>query len=128
MSTRSTRELPAPFDLNVVEPTVQTASRLELSLPATRENVTLIQETTERYLVGALDRCGAIDVLADALIALQEATSNVVRHAYRNGAHRGRIVVRAEVMPGLLRFTISDEGPAYDLDGVPPPDFSHPRD
>ena len=128
MGTRSTRELPAPFELNVVEPSVQTSSRLELALPATRETVTLIQETAERYLCGELDRCGAVDVLADALIALQEATSNVVRHAYRNGANRGTIVVRVEVVPNLLRFTILDEGPAYDPDEVPPPDFAHPRD
>jgi len=32
------------------------------------------------------------------------------------------------VAPGLLRFTILDEGPGYDPDEVPPPDFANPRD
>ena len=36
--------------------------------------------------------------------------------------------MRAEVTTGLLRFTILDEGPAYDPEGIPPPDFDHPRD
>ena len=129
-SVRTTDEarIPETLDEALVDRFVRTPPRLELTLPATRENLALIHETCERFLAAELERLGARTTLVDALVALQEAASNVVRHAYRERTIPGPITVRAEIEPRLLRFTVLDEGPGYDPSRVPTPDFENPRD
>jgi serine/threonine-protein kinase RsbW len=129
-NVRTTGEspIPAASDVAVVDCGTHAESRLELVLPATRENLAIIHETAERFLAGGLERSGSRARLADAMIALHEATTNVVRHAYRDQPEPGSIEVRAELLPTLLRLTVLDEGASYDPSRVPQPDFANPRD
>ena len=120
----------AVFDREVpVEPQVEPVfPRIELVVPATREQLALISEVVEGFLCPVLDRLRCGDLAREALVALQEAISNVVRHAYRGQAAPGPIGVRVEVFTRLLRVTVTDEGKSYDPSSVPQPDFANPRE
>jgi serine/threonine-protein kinase RsbW len=81
------------------------APDLELTLPARPENVAVA-----RHAIG-----GFADVvempdqtLADVKLAVTEACTNVVVHAYPNGD--GPMGLRASVEEGVLRVVVVDEG------------------
>jgi serine/threonine-protein kinase RsbW len=81
------------------------APDLELTLPARPENVAVA-----RHAIG-----GFADVvempdqtLADVKLAVTEACTNVVVHAYPNGD--GPMGLRASVDEGILRVVVVDEG------------------
>ncbi len=78
----------------------------ELILPARAENVAVV-----RHAVGGLG--DALDVpdsaLADVKLAVTEACTNVVVHAYPD-EEPGPMTVRAQVGPDELTVTVSDEG------------------
>lgn len=101
---------------------------LELSLPATRESLAILRSAVGALLDHDFRRRGAEELVLEIQLALQEACTNVVRHAYTADAPAGPIVVRAELGPRLLRLEISDEGASYDFDRVPPPDFEAPAE
>jgi serine/threonine-protein kinase RsbW len=78
---------------------------LELTLPARPENVAVA-----RHAIG-----GFADVvempdqtLADVKLAVTEACTNVVVHAYPNGD--GPMGLRASIAEGVLRVVVVDEG------------------
>lgn len=99
---------------------------VELWLPATRSSLGLIRETLRTFL---RQQVGLSDTeLEIILLAVQEASTNVVRHAYAQCDDVGRIQVRAELDPYLLRVAVADEGPGYDFEGADSPDFDHPRE
>jgi serine/threonine-protein kinase RsbW len=78
----------------------------ELILPARAENVAVV-----RHAFGGLG--DALDVpdhaLADVKLAVTEACTNVVVHAYSNG-DEGPMRVWADVGDGHLTVVVSDEG------------------
>ncbi|MCW3001821.1 MAG: ATP-binding protein [Conexibacter sp.] len=78
----------------------------ELTLPARAENVAVV-----RHAFGGLG--DALDVpdhaLADVKLAVTEACTNVVVHAYPDGDH-GPMAVTAGLQDGALTVTVSDEG------------------
>jgi serine/threonine-protein kinase RsbW len=81
------------------------APDLELTLPARPENVAVA-----RHAIGGF--ADVLDVadqtLADVKLAVTEACTNVVVHAYPNG--EGPITLRATVDAGVLRVVVADEG------------------
>ena len=99
---------------------------LELEMPATAGACAVAHATCEPLLAAHLEACQAPALLADALLALDEAISNVVRHAYPEAAGEGIVRLRVELSPWLIRFVIEDEGPGFDLAAIPPPDFERP--
>ncbi len=103
-------------------------AELALTLPATCEALPTTRALCETFLAAELARHGSSELLQDVLLALHEATSNVVRHAYRGAAAPGPLGLRLQVSPWLLRITVLDGGPGYDFAAVSPPDFAHPRD
>ena len=85
---------------------VQTeAPDLELTLPARPENVAVA-----RHAIGGF--ADVVDMpdqtLADVKLAVTEACTNVVVHAYPDG--QGPMGLRASVDEGLLRVVVVDEG------------------
>jgi anti-sigma regulatory factor (Ser/Thr protein kinase) len=78
----------------------------ELTLPARAENVAVV-----RHAFGGLG--DALDVpdhaLADVKLAVTEACTNVVVHAYPDGDD-GRMAVTAGLHEGSLTVIVSDEG------------------
>ena len=81
------------------------ASDLELRLPARAENVAVA-----RHAIGGLaDVLEVSDqTLADVKLAVTEACTNVVVHAYPDG--EGPMAVRATVDEDVLQVVVTDEG------------------
>jgi serine/threonine-protein kinase RsbW len=84
-------------------------SVLDLRFPAKPEYLVL-----GRLVLAGLARVQPIeqDVLADLKLALTEACSNSIRHAYPNAG--GRVEVRYELGPDDLAVEVFDEGPGFD--------------
>jgi serine/threonine-protein kinase RsbW len=80
---------------------------MELSLPARAENIALV-----RHAFGALGETAAIDeqLLTDVRLAVTEACSNVVTHAYA-GCDPGPLEVLATLLDDELTVIVRDEGP-----------------
>lgn len=80
---------------------------LQLELPARAENIALI-----RHAFGALGEALALDeqLLADIRLAITEACSNVVVHAYAE-REPGPLQVDATVHDHALTVVVRDEGP-----------------
>jgi serine/threonine-protein kinase RsbW len=80
---------------------------MELSLPAKAENIALI-----RHAFGALGEVLDLDeqLMSDIRLAVTEACSNVVVHAYA-GRTAGPLDVCATLNDGELTVVVRDEGP-----------------
>jgi anti-sigma regulatory factor (Ser/Thr protein kinase) len=78
---------------------------LVLTLPARAENVAVV-----RHAFGGLGDALEIDdqVLADVKLAVTEACTNVVVHAYPGG--EGPMEVAAAILDGRLAIAVRDEG------------------
>lgn len=86
---------------------------VELTLPARAENVAVV-----RHALGGLGEALALDpqMLSDMKLAVTEACTNVVVHAY--GEQEGPMEVAVSVEGTTLRVTVRDEG----IGIVPRPD------
>jgi anti-sigma regulatory factor (Ser/Thr protein kinase) len=93
------------------------ASDLRLSLPAQAESIPLI-----RHVLGAYAEALALppEVIEDMRLAVTEACTNVVRHAY-DGDRPGSIDVVVQPTADHVDVTVSDRGrgmgPSPDVDG-----------
>ena len=65
------------------------------------------------------------DTLFDIDLAVEEASANIVRHAYRSG-QAGDILLRVEATDDLVRITLIDWGLPFDADNVRPFDIDAP--
>jgi serine/threonine-protein kinase RsbW len=86
---------------------------VELTIPAKAEYITLC-----RLALAGLSTVGSLpdETVADLKLALTEACSNSVRHAYEDG-HLGDVVsVRYELHPDRVVIEVADEGRGF----VPP--------
>jgi anti-sigma regulatory factor (Ser/Thr protein kinase) len=81
------------------------ASDLVLTLPARAENVAVV-----RHAFGGLGDALDVDdqVLADVKLAVTEACTNVVVHAYPGG--EGPMEIAAGIADGRLSIAVRDEG------------------
>ena len=86
-------------------PDVMAAPDLVLTLPARAENVAVV-----RHAFGGLGDALDIDdqVLADVKLAVTEACTNVVVHAYPGGD--GPMEIAASIQDGRLSIAVRDEG------------------
>jgi anti-sigma regulatory factor (Ser/Thr protein kinase) len=82
-------------------------SDMELALPARAENIALI-----RHAFGALGEALGVDeeLLSDVRLAVTEACSNVVVHAYAD-EDPGPLEVLATLQDETLTVVVRDEGP-----------------
>ena len=90
---------------------------IRLTLPARAENVAVV-----RHVLGALAEALNLDraVVDDMRLAVTEACTNVVRHAY--GGSEGTIDVVVRPRGELLEVVVTDEGRGLD----PSPDTAGP--
>jgi len=79
---------------------------IRLTLPASAENVVLV-----RHVLGALAEALRMppEAVSDIKLAVTEACTNVVRHAYA-GVGGGSLDVIAEPEPDCLTVVVSDHG------------------
>lgn len=91
---------------------------LELTLPARAENIAIV-----RHAFGALGETWGVheQTLSDIRLAVTEACTNVVVHAYPEG-EEGPLEVRAERIDGELEIAVRDQGrgilPRHDSPGL----------
>jgi len=87
------------------QPDVLSAPDLVLTLPARAENVAIV-----RHAFGGLGDALDVDdqVLADVKLAVTEACTNVVVHAYPGG--EGTMEIAAAVLDDRLAIAVRDEG------------------
>ena len=94
--------------------TERALNRLQLQFPARPEYLVL-----GRLVLTGLSRAQPMedDTLSDLKLALTEACSNSVRHAYTARAP-GAVNVEYELGEGYLAVQIEDEGPGFDPDSA----------
>ena len=92
---------------------------VRLTIPARAEYITLCRLA----LTGiARVRDFSDEVLADLKLALTEAASNSVRHAYAGDDHAGVVEISYELLPDRLVIEVADEGEGFDpadAEGLP---------
>ena len=83
---------------------------VRLTIPARAEYITLC-----RLALTGIARLRALpdELLADLKLALTEAASNSVRHAY-GGDHAGVVDISYELLPDRLVIEVTDEGEGFD--------------
>jgi serine/threonine-protein kinase RsbW len=91
------------------------AAAVRLTIPAKPEYIRL-----GRLALTALSRVRPVsdETLSDLKVALTEACTNSVRHAYRNG-RRGRVEILYELEPDRLTIEVVDDGSGIELDDIP---------
>ena len=89
---------------------------LELTLDARPQNLALIRLA----LAGAAANAGAPrEIVSDLKLAVTEACTNVIQHAYGGDATAGEIIVRYTVERGMLAVEVEDTGSGFELDAPP---------
>ena len=98
----------------------QTSDRgvVSLSIPAKAEYIALC-----RLALAGLAQVRALapETLADLKVALTEACSNSIRHAYQEG-RAGAVDIRYELNGERLAVEVADEGRGFDLGARPETD------
>jgi serine/threonine-protein kinase RsbW len=86
------------------------ARSVRLRIPARAEYITL-----GRLALTGISRLRELpgETLADLKLALTEACSNSVRHAYRDG-REGIVEILYDIQPDRLVIEVSDDGPGFD--------------
>jgi serine/threonine-protein kinase RsbW len=95
---------------------------VRLTIPARAEYITLC-----RLALTGIGRLRELsdEVLADLKLALTEAASNSVRHAYA-GVNVGVVEISYQLLPDRLVIEVTDEGEGFNLTAAegPPDDLS----
>jgi serine/threonine-protein kinase RsbW len=88
---------------------VSAAHAVHLTIPAKPEYITLV-----RLALTGLWRLGSFsdEALADLKLAVTEACSNSVRHAYKG--REGTVQIDYELHPDRLVIEVSDDGAGFD--------------
>ncbi|MBQ5152240.1 anti-sigma B factor RsbW [Macrococcoides caseolyticum] len=85
---------------------------VEMKFPATAEYVGLVRLT----LSGILNRAGAnYDEIEDTKIAVSEAVTNAVKHAYK-GDIQGDVLVGYVIFDNKVEVIVSDSGTSFDYE------------
>jgi serine/threonine-protein kinase RsbW len=92
--------------------------RLNMELPDEAQSVPLCRRTL-RFMLNELAVPEAR--AADIELALSEATTNVVRHAYSEAGHNYRVIV--EFCSACVRLVVTDTGRGFSRTDVPEPDL-----
>ncbi len=86
---------------------------VQLSIPAQADFVAVARLT----ISGVAARMNfTIDDIEDIKVAVSEACTNAVQHAYQGGD--GQIVIDAVMHDGLLEILVSDSGKGFDTENI----------
>ena len=95
------------------------APTVELRMPPRPENLALARLA----LAGVGSLAGASDgEIADLKLAVTEACTNAIEHAYAGDPASNEIVVRFALDDGALSVEVQDWGTGFDTEIEPPPD------
>jgi serine/threonine-protein kinase RsbW len=95
------------------KPSSGNGATVRLTIPARAEYITLC-----RLALTGIARVRELsdEVLADLKLALTEATSNSVRHAYSGDEQAGVVEISYELRPDRLVIEVIDDGEGFDPD------------
>ena len=98
---------------HTLTPTAEGTRAVLLTIPAKAEYITLC-----RLALTGISRLRPLgeETLADLKLALTEACSNSVRHAYRGG--EGHVAIRYELHPDRLVVEVTDDGEGFEAGGA----------
>ncbi|MGE5272523.1 MAG: ATP-binding protein [Verrucomicrobiota bacterium] len=100
----------------MTRPDGQPRGTVVLTLDARPENLAL----TRLALAGVAANAGASrEIVADLKLAVTEACTNAIQHAYGGSDTAGSIVVRYTGEPGMLSIEIEDSGYGFEPDAPP---------
>ena len=86
---------------------------IEIGYQPLLEYVSLIRLT----LSGVFSRAGAsYDDIEDSKIAVSEAVTNAVKHAYKQNTETGMINLCFEIFDDKIKIVISDQGESFDYE------------
>ncbi len=95
---------------------VTSAGTVELTMRARPENLALARLALAGVATGAGAPPG---VVADLKLAVTEACTNAIQHAYPGGDGSDDVVVRFTVSSGTLAIEVEDYGVGFDPDRLP---------
>lgn len=91
-----------------------------MTIPST----TLKLSTVRRFVEGHARSCGfSSDVIDQLSLAVDEACTNVIRHAY-SGSRSGPVDISVDIDAERFTVTIRDEGKSIDLERYSEPDLN----
>jgi len=97
----------------------------ERTFPGTLDDIA----PCRRWMGDAARRAGFMrEVIEELQVAVSEALTNIVRHAYRGSGRPGPICVRLRFSEACMSIRFQDWGEVFDFDGWAPPDESAPRE
>ncbi|WP_186364999.1 ATP-binding protein, partial [Staphylococcus argensis] len=68
---------------------------------------------------GVFSRAGAsYDDIEDSKIAVSEAVTNAVKHAYKKNSETGMINLCFEIFDDRIKIVISDQGESFDYEAT----------
>ncbi len=62
--------------------------------------------------------------VSNTKLAVDEACTNIIKHAYEGRPNAGEITVVAEIVPGHVKFRLQDHGRHFDFSSVKDPDLN----
>ncbi|MCH7722502.1 MAG: ATP-binding protein [Bacteroidetes bacterium] len=94
-------------------------NKSEISVKSRTENLSLIRD----FVSSKTSDAGlAKDEIENVMLAVDEACTNIIKHAY-NSFPDGEIVIKLEYNSDKLLVTIIDHGSTFDPNGIPDPDL-----
>ena len=102
---------------------------VQLDLPARLEYLSVLSVVLGELLQKKLDHLpDAGQIVYNVQLAIQEACTNIIRHAYQ-GDSGGRIRTSIALVEDPLRIMVRlvDTGQWFDIDSVPDPDLGNPQ-
>jgi len=99
---------------------------LSLRIPALAPYLLPVRALLEHVLAAWFGERGDADEAKEFLLAVQEGMTNVIRHAYRDGA--GRLEIELSRNGDAAEVVLRDWGVPFDPEAIPPPDFDRPRE
>ena len=91
----------------------------EIVVKSSTDNLSQIREFTK---AAALDSGFSEDTIGKIILAVDEACTNIIKHAYKN-APEGEIAISVKLEDGKFTISIIDHGTHFDPTGIPEPDL-----
>ncbi|MCX6174444.1 MAG: ATP-binding protein [Ignavibacteriales bacterium] len=91
----------------------------ELLIKSTTDNLAVIRD----FIKSAANHCGfSEDTTGKIILAVDEACTNIIKHAYKNSPE-GNIIIKIKFSDPKFSVSITDEGSHFDPNTVPEPNL-----
>jgi serine/threonine-protein kinase RsbW len=93
--------------------------RKEIVVKSSTDNLSQIRDFTK---AAALESGFSEDAIGKIILAVDEACTNIIKHAYKN-SNEGEISLSVTLEDGKFTISIIDHGNHFDPTGIPEPDL-----